>query len=231
MEVTPLSGHDTHEHRLESVRGAVGEVVVTRAFTHVPDIHYEDRYAVVEARGGRGAPARVVLRPRIVEAEHAADAEPSGRQTFGKHPAEPDFADAALTVMKLKEGGSLTYAPLNLTGIDAVILRAKPMPGGTLEVRADGPNGPGLATVDIDSTSGGPAGASGVLHGDLLPDLPEGVRAAYHGWRDVRIPLEGATSTDKLYLQLASSQAQGVVLHVDRLEFVGPGVMRRAAER
>ncbi|MEX0821364.1 MAG: ThuA domain-containing protein [Rhodothermales bacterium] len=257
VHVVPYSGHDTHEHRLDPVSGLSGDVVVTRTPSHVPDIHYVDRYAVVEARiaatdedagtneeGGTGDVAgagdadtdavldRVVLRPRILEAEHASDLTDAERHTFGKHPAEPDFADAALTVMRMEPGGTLHFTPLNLTGIDKIVLRVKPMPGGTVEIRADGPEGRLLSTVEIDSTAGDPAGdeaggavSAGVLYADYIDALPEGVRDTYRGWRDVRVSVSGPT--EALYLHVVRSPANGTVLDVDRLEFVGPGIMKR----
>jgi glucose/arabinose dehydrogenase len=225
--VYPFSGHDTHEHPLAPVQGREGEVIVSRELTHVPDLHYVDRFAVLEARTPRGQAHRIVLRPRIVEAEHAADRRLAERETFGKHPAEPDFADAALTVMSVDAGGFLGYAPLNLTGIDTLVIRVKPMPGAVLEVRRDAPDGVLLAEIVADSLSGLPAGEGGVLHAGRLTGLPEGVQAAYRGWRDLHVPVSGAGATERLYLLVRDAPAEGLAMRVDRLELRGPGVSKR----
>ena len=239
--VRAFSAHDTHEHPLEPVRGSRGEVVISRAFTHVPDLHYVDRYGVLEASHvdedtpmADSPMGRVVLRPRIVEAEHSSDYEGAERETVGKHPAEPDFASAALTVMRVQSGGYLSYSPLNLTGIDTLVLRVKPVPGGTIEVRSNSLEGAVIAKVDVDSLSGHPAGDAsgehhtpGALHGDLLPELPEGVRSAYLGWRSVHIPVSHVRATEKLYLSVTNPSSAGEVLRIDHLEFIGPGVLER----
>lgn len=230
--VRPYSGHDTHAHALPAVEGARGTVVISREFIHVPDLHYVNRFGVIEARtgDGDGLGHRVVLRPRILEAEYVSGQHLAERQTFGKHPAEPDFAQGALTVMKIESGGHLAFEPLNLVGIDTLILRVKPMPGADLEVRADALDGPVLAGLRVDSTSGTPArGASmsgqpdGVVYNEALAGLPESVLSAYRGWRDVRVPISGSATSDRIFLTVRNDELEGVVLYVDRLEFVGPG--------
>lgn len=229
--VRTYTGHDTHKHPLDTLRGARGEAVIGRAFTHVPDIHYVDRFAVLEAAVGSDAldavTDRVVLRPRVLEAEHAAESRGAERQTFGKHPAEPDFAEAAFTVMTIERGGYLAYSPLNLTGIDSLAVRFKPVPGGTIELRQDGLDGRVLARAAVDSSSGSPVNVLGTkdpAHG--LEDVPEETLNAYRGWREIRVPLAGASGGRSLYLRV-DADAEGIVIQLDRLRFVGPGIARR----
>lgn len=252
--VRSLVGHDTHEHPLRDRKGPHGTFIAERAYKHVPDLHLMDEFFVLEARRhddqGTGPLEnvgsqrdvetekasqrhRVVLQPRRKQAEHFSAQSGAERETLGKHPAEPDFAHTAMTVMILDDGGYLSYDPINLVNIDSVKFRLKAEQSGTIEIRADAADGPFLGSIFIDTTVSTaeadlPDVAPVEMTDEALTEIPGDVRAAYEGWREITVPIKDPGGTRALRLSFRG-EGKGRLMLLDWIEFRGPGITRRTA--
>ncbi len=229
ITVRTYSGFDTHALLLDTQTGAEGQVTVTRAFTHIPDLHFVDRFAEVEAcyRGEQGTESceRVKLHPRRKEAEHIAWKEGGERLTHGLHPASKYFELSALTAMRVEPGEVLAYAPVNLAGVGSITLRYKAYAAGAVELRTGGKDGPLLARIDFDQASATSvyevqqvrAIEEAMKHDEALQvdDLDE---EAYENWSEATAPVSGPETTTELVLVFEGSGSDAL-LELDWLEF------------
>lgn len=242
--VQTYTGHDTHEHPLLQHRGATGEVPITEDYTHVPDIHLLDRFGVLEARylddGAAGGPpvlatARVILQPKRKEAEHFAENQGAERKTYGKHQAEPDFAETAMATMEVEDGDELVYRPIDLTNIEAISVRVKAEAGGTIELRANSSTGPVLTKMNVASeqehlsSTASNQTETAVDHGKAIGQLPDDIATHYEGWKDVRVPVRQPAGMQSLHL-IARGEKEGTLLRIDHIDFVGKGVMKNPSD-
>ncbi len=238
VTVRTYVGHDTHVHPLDRLSGSMGAFEPQRAFEHVPPIYYMDEFYVLTAEMATedpvAEPQRITLQPRRKEAEHFAVNEGADRATYGKHPAEPDFADAAMTTMMLTDGAHLAYAPLHFANVDSIRLRVKAHEETAIEFRLDAPDGPVMAEIAIDSTAVLPqsargdtsaASSAGALPDLALTEIPDDVRGAYEGWKEWAVSIEDPGGTRSLYL-IARGKKSGRLLEVDWIEFTGQGISR-----
>ena len=242
--VQPLTGFDTHALPLPAHHGAAGTVTITRAYAHTPDLYFMDRYAELEARyrddGGRAGgalegTARIRLQPRHKEAEHVAGRRGATRKTYGMHPAAEFYAPTALTVMVMKDGDAVSYAPVNLYGIEALTFRLRRLGTGTMEVRLDAPDGPLLGTVTLDAATPvnvpetAQAEAVDAILARVPPEVVQGLdRHAYEGWTDIRLPVADPGGTHALFLVVTGGTGKPV-LELDWLYFHGPALSGRPA--
>lgn len=127
--------------------GFVGEIPVSQEEATKPghyrlDANYTDLGAgVVPALVGS---ASVFLRPRLVEAELAD--EINGPRMLGS-----GRASGEQFLGHINHGHSLRFRSINFDQMDTVTLRvASAGTGGTIEIRADQPNGPLLAAADVE---------------------------------------------------------------------------------
>ncbi len=178
--------------------GLEGELLITRAFTHIPDLHYTDRFAEVEmcfavVREKEQCEIHR-LHPYVKEAEHVSQATEASRRTYGIQPASAEFAETALTVMRLKNGGVLQYTPINLAGIAAIRLRYKSLKDATLSLFLEPYDELAKLDLSIDEST-------------LLPELPQASvldrlkasgkghvierleRSVYQNWREITVPV------------------------------------------
>ena len=235
VTVQPFTGFDTHRLPLEAQTGPEGFITITRAFTHTPDLHFVDRFAVLEARytdggvpglGALTATARITLQPKRKEAEHVAISHNATRKTYGTHPASKEYEATALTVMTVGDGAYVSYAPVNLANIQSMTFRLKARAPGVIEVRLDAPNGPLLAETTLDEASMAPAPAGpqtravAQMHGSGVEGLDVD---AYQGWMETTVPVTDPGGTHHLFLVFRSEAAKAF-LELDWIRFNGLGM-------
>lgn len=218
------TGFDTSPIPLATYTRPEGEFLITHAYTHNPDLHYADRFAIVEACLDSSC-ARAKLHPRLKEAEHATSAEKSVRKTYSARPASKHWGRTALTAMPLENGTSLTYNPINLQGINRLTFRFRATGTGTILLSAEGseialpsiPISPdtGQAVVphQADYTAGVPPDFPGM--GLLAED-------AYDNWREVSVEIPPIPETITLMLTFESAEEDPVV-ELDWIRFEDAG--------
>ncbi|MFB3132310.1 MAG: PQQ-dependent sugar dehydrogenase, partial [Rhodothermales bacterium] len=231
--VTPYTGFDTHALPLDAKHGREGTFEITRAYTHVPDLHFMDRYAEVEAcyerAGVQPVCTRIKLHPKRKEAEHFSSSHGAVRTIEGLHPASEHYAQTALAAMGVKDGHYLAYAPVNLAHIESLTLRLRPEAPATVEVRLDAPDGPLLAEAAIDGTPGPivadqAKATAAILVGD--PARAQGLDSKiYNGWSDITLPIEDPGGTHTLFLVFRGADS-GTLLQLDWIDFNGAGMTR-----
>ena len=223
--VRTYTGFDTSPIPLEVLKGLAGNFTISRAFTHQPDLHYADRFAVLEACLDASC-ARVKLQPRLKEAEHVADAVESTRMTYSARPASEHWGRTAISVMPVKTGSSLTYAPVNLSGIDQVTLRLRATAPGRIHFSADGSDA-ALSSVDIGPDVGDPVTPHQAVYAASVPAEASGMNLlradAYDRWREITVPIAPANGTFALRLTF-ESEAETTFLELDWIRFDGPGL-------
>lgn len=220
-----FSGFDTSPIPLSRYSGPEGEFSITQAYTHTPPIHYVDRFGLVKACLETSC-QKIKLHPRLKEAEHVTSSEKSTRETYATHPASRDWRGTVLSAMPLENGSRLTYAPLNLHGIDGLTLRFRTTGTGTLQFSAD-TLATVLAEIKISPDTGEPitphqadyvAGVSPDFPG--MSSLPEG---AYDNWREVTLPIAPSENTITLILTFESTE-EDPIMELDWIRFNGPGL-------
>ncbi len=220
-----FTGFDTSPIPLTDHSGPEGEFVITRAYTPTPPIHYVDRFAQIKACLGTSC-HKVKLHPRLKEAEHITSSQKSARETYATHPASRDWRGTVLSAMPLENGSRLTYAPLNLYGIDALTLRFRATGTGMLRFSADSTEAV-LAEIEISPDTGEPvtphqadyvAGVSPDFPG--MESLPTG---AYENWREITLPIPAGENTIILILTFESTE-EDPAMELDWIRFNGPGL-------
>ncbi|EHR60202.1 ThuA domain-containing protein [Saccharomonospora cyanea] len=152
-------GHDDHLHPMDNVTGCKGEITTDSGDSHGPG---QNLYVALSAqytdRGGKGGvpaltgSAHVTLEPRHKEAEHLED---TGGASGGVEVLSRDGASAGKRLGEIEHGDWVAYDPIHLMGIDSVTLGASSGGlGGTVELRADAPDGPLLGSVEVAPTGG-----------------------------------------------------------------------------
>ena len=225
LRVRMYTGFDTNTFLVGESNTLTGKLTVTRDYIHIPDLHYTDRFALIEAclvrPEQRDRCWQNRLNPKHVEAEHTQRTQNASRFTYGIHPAERAFPETALTVMRMRDDSELHYV-LNIADIETVTVRYKPVSTGVLSVEFARQE---LARIDLDAASG-----------RALPPLPQiGVldrlklngqehlttvvsRSVYEGWYELTLPLPDEDRSAGLILR-ATGEAEGVLVEIDRLEF------------
>lgn len=249
VQVQVYSGFDMHQLPLAAQTGRQGAFVVTSQYTHVPDLHLVDRFALLDvtytdsgARGVRAlnGNAQVKLHPKRKQAEHFTSNHGAQRETYGVHPAARFYGETALPVMKMNAGDHLGYAPINLANIDSVTFRVKAHAAGRIEMRLDAPDGRLLATVPVDSMAGVYIGNVLNVPEEILAfnanlihardaAFPEGEMAEnYNGWREVTVPIRDPGGERTLYL-VFEGESGSRLFELDWMHFHGAGVHVPAA--
>lgn len=223
VRVKVYAGYDTNRFLVDEQLGNSGTFRVSSAYTHVPDLHYVDRFAVVQvcydAPDRSGKCNEYKLHPREKEAAHTYHAINASRRTYGVQPAAAEFHETALTVMRLRNGSEVWYGPFAASAFDQVRVRYKTMGPAVLHVVT------GIDTTTVD-----------LRRGQRLDELPQaGVldrlqaegkghvierlqRSAYQGWREIVVPVTPATGPDGQVIKLVvSSEEGGVVVELDHL--------------
>ena len=172
--VQPALGHDYHAHPTTEFTGLTGSVQ-TSLGGHAPD---ENIFFVLDARytdhGGDGVQSltgsdTVLVYPRLREAEFRQSDE--GMTVV----AARDVAGHG-DALSGEDGAWFAYDRMSLAGIDELIVRAASAGGGTIELRADGPDGALIGSAEV------PAGGLSRfvdVHVPVAPIDPGGSFALY----------------------------------------------------
>ncbi|OQO89354.1 sugar-binding protein [Saccharomonospora piscinae] len=198
-------GHDDHLHPMDNVTGCRGEMATDSGDSHGPG---QNLYVALSAQytdqGNGDVPpltgsAHVTLEPKHKEAEHLEDSD-------GVDVLNRDDASAGKRLGEIEHGDWVAYEPVHLMGIDSVTIGASSGGiGGTVELRADAPDGPLLGSVDVAATGD---------YGEVVPRTAE---------------LADHDGTMTLYLVFTNpdwSPDGPDLLALDWLEFNGKGVTR-----
>ncbi len=227
VSVRTYTGFDTSPIPLESLSGLKGTFTISRAYTHKPDVHYVDRFALVEACLDADC-VRVKLQPRLKEAEHIAASVATTRTTYSARPASEHWGGTALSVMPVEHGSSLLYAPVNLHGIDQLTLRFRATAMGRVHIQADG-GGAHLVTVDLGPESGVPVTPRQADYKAGVPADASGMnllaKDAYDNWREISVPLPEVEGPTTLVLSF-EAEAEKTFLELDWIRFEGAGVIQ-----
>lgn len=231
ITVNTYTGFDTYALLLDTQSGGEGQTTITHEFTHIPNLHFMDRFAEIEAcyhdEEGQHCD-RVKLHPRLKEAEHTAWKAGGERKAHGLHPASELFELTALTSMQMKPGEVLAYAPINFTDVASITLRYKQYGAGRVELRTGSKMGPLLASIELDESNATHVSkvqqaldvAEALTHDEAIQvdDLNEEV---YENWSEVTVPVSGPAATTDLVLVFEGS-ASGLLLELDWLRFNAP---------
>lgn len=201
-------GHNEHAHGDQSFTGCSGTVTVPAAWE--PDT--QSSFYVISASytddgGAEAAPAltgsdAAVLQPRIKQAEHFS--RQSGVKVVD---ASDPTGGGGRAIGELEDGDHVSYAPVDLTGIERLDLRiAAGSLGGKVEVHADAPDGPLLGSAEVPGVVGAQT------------------------WSTVSVPVQDPGGTHELFLVFRNPLvppnpvAPGNMMSVNYIEFVGTGL-------
>ncbi|WP_256102801.1 ThuA domain-containing protein [Streptomyces sp. Ncost-T10-10d] len=197
VTVNPALGHDDHEHPTTDIPGCEGTVDTGDLgghpegadLTYVLNAKYTDK-------GGDGISAltgygRAVLQPKHKQAEYY-DAQ-SGTRIVAQEGAEN-----GKRIGDVSNGDWVAFDPMSVEGIGSVGYQlSSPYGVGAIELRADAPDGPLLATTPVPNTGGW----------DNYQATPA-------------VPVQELKGTHKLYLVFTSPQDNS--FDVDAVEFKSP---------
>ncbi len=229
VSVQTYSGFDTHRILLEESANASGQTTITDDFTHIPNLHFVDRFAEIKAcvsnKNGQLNCETVKLHPHKKEAEHANLQKQAKRQTHGSHPASERFEQTALTTMQVTDGSALGYAPVSLAGISKMTLRFKQFEAGSIVLRANTEDGKEIARISLDESntisipeSAQLAGVDQALQHDEAI-LVQGLnREVYENWSELTVPLSVAESIHQLVLTFEGNSNE-MLLELDWILF------------
>jgi glucose/arabinose dehydrogenase/PKD repeat protein len=200
VRVDTALGHNEHAHGDQSFTGCTGTLTVPAAWE--PDTQYI--FLVVNASYTDGGTppltgtASTVLQPRILQAEHFTNADDGVVVESASDPA--GGGDRAIG--GIADGDHVSYAPLNLLGIDRIDLRVNATLGGTVEARLDSPAGPLIGSVEVPRSD---------------------------GWTTAPMPVSDPGGTHALFLVFRNPLAPELpvetsMLSLNFLQFAGPGV-------
>jgi glucose/arabinose dehydrogenase/regulation of enolase protein 1 (concanavalin A-like superfamily) len=150
--VTPALGHDDHAHPAEPMTGRTGSVVAALGGGHdaetnvfyVLDARYEDGGGEGDIPSLTGSDTTLLF-AKLREAEFFSDSD-------GVAAEESRDLEGHGKVIVGQDGAWASYEPVNLTGVDELIVRASAPDGGPIELRRDGPDGELLGTADVPET-------------------------------------------------------------------------------
>jgi PKD repeat protein/glucose/arabinose dehydrogenase len=172
--------------------------------------HVEATHADSAGLVGRDA---AVLHPKRKQAEFW---ERTGRTADSTAPNAPgvqntgggDPQGGGAAVGFVDEGDWVSYGPMSLTGIDAVVYRAGSPEGGVrIQVRRGAPDGALVSEVEVPATGG------------------------YSNYADVRVPLENAGGSDELFFVFRGAEGSHDLLNLNWIDFEGRGASDNSAPR
>ncbi|GAA1915873.1 ThuA domain-containing protein [Streptomyces durmitorensis] len=183
VTVNPALGHDDHEHPTTDIPGCEGTVDTGDLgghpegadLTYVLNAKYTDK-------GGDGVSAltgygRSVLHPKHKQAEYHDDQS-------GTRIVSQEGAENGKRIGDVSDGDWIAYSPMSVEGVSKVSYKlSSPYGVGSVELRADAPDGKLLATTPVPNTGGW----------DTYQATPD-------------VPVEALAGTHKLYVVFKSPQ-------------------------
>ncbi|MGW6057754.1 ThuA domain-containing protein [Streptomyces sp. NPDC055189] len=183
VTVNPALGHDDHEHPTTDIPGCEGTVDTGDLgghpegadLTYVLNAKYTDK-------GGDGVSAltgygRSVMHPKHKQAEYHDDQS-------GTRIVSQEGAENGKRIGDISNGDWIAYSPMSVEGVSKVSYKlSSPYGVGSVELRADAPDGKLLATTPVPNTGGW----------DTYQATPD-------------VPVEALAGTHKLYVVFKSTQ-------------------------
>ncbi|MEV0522708.1 ThuA domain-containing protein [Streptomyces sp. NPDC050439] len=194
VTVNPALGHDDHEHPTTDIPGCEGTVDTGDLgghpegadLTYVLNAKYTDK-------GGDGVSAltgygRSVMHPKHKQAEYHDDQS-------GTRIVSQEGAENGKRIGDISDGDWIAYSPMSVEGVSKVSYKlSSPYGVGSIELRADAPDGKLLATTPVPNTGGW----------DTYQATPD-------------VPVEALSGTHKLYVVFKSPQNNS--FDVDAVQF------------
>ncbi|MEV8316470.1 ThuA domain-containing protein [Streptomyces sp. NPDC059900] len=194
VTVNPALGHDDHEHPTTDIPGCEGTVDTGDLgghpegadLTYVLNAKYTDK-------GGDGVSAltgygRSVMHPKHKQAEYHDDQS-------GTRIVSQEGAENGKRIGDISNGDWIAYSPISVEGVSKVSYKlSSPYGVGSIELRADAPDGKLLATTPVPNTGGW----------DTYRATPD-------------VPVEALAGTHKLYVVFKSTQDNS--FDVDAVQF------------
>jgi len=150
----------------------------------------------------------VILYPNVVQAENRSMGEGDNLVITGNR-QRPQFPDETEVYVELGNAEYVSFASVNLHGVDALTLYLVPEAEGAVQVRLDAAGGPILAEAAI-----APSETSRVEERENGPPIIH--------WMSWSLPIEAPEGAHDLYIVFEGPE-RGTVARFDRIEFEGPG--------
>ncbi|QGH70029.1 ThuA domain-containing protein [Pseudactinotalea sp. HY158] len=152
--VQPALGHDSHAHPAVASSGRTGSVATSLGGGHsddmnvfyVLDARYEDSGGTGDVPSLTGSDTSLLF-AKTREAEFYAESE-------GVTASDSRDVEGHGTSISGQDGAWASYEPVNLVGIDRLLLRVASATGGDIELRRDSADGELLATAQVPPTGG-----------------------------------------------------------------------------
>ena len=202
-----ILGHDAHGHPITQQAGCQGTIQTATDDGHGASANL---FGVLEATyTDAGAPGvapltgrtQVVLQPKRKQAEHFTINQGVQLETTSDE-------GGGQNIGFLDNGDYISFAPMNLLNIDALVYRvASGGAGGRIEVHVDSPNGPIVSTATIQPTGG------------------------WQRWTSVEAPVTDPGGTHELFFVFENDSVQSGLFNVNWFQFVGKGVSVNATPR
>ena len=222
--IQTFTGFDTSPYPLEVLDGIQGEFVISHAYTHSPDVHYVDRFALVEACLNQLCD-KIRIQPRTKEAEHTSGGANTERKTYSARPASQHWGRTVLSAMQISAESELEYDPVNLRGIDSLTVRFRATEPGIMRLRRFRTTP--LAEIEIGPEKGAPVRPHQADYLATVPPNAAGLNlleeGAYDRWREITIPVEDPGDTFTLVIDF-ETEAEKTFLELDWIHFHGPGI-------
>ncbi|WP_019546849.1 PQQ-dependent sugar dehydrogenase [Streptomyces sulphureus] len=154
VTVNYILGHDQHGHPLTSANGCEGTIKTSTDGGHDAAANVFGVFDAQYTDGGNGdlPPLTVhdqhTLQPKHRQAEHFSDA------AEGVTKGAAEGAEGANAVTDVQDGQWISFDPYLLTDASELSARVQSEGDGTIEVRADAPDGELLGTVEVSATDG-----------------------------------------------------------------------------
>ncbi|NGN63951.1 carbohydrate-binding protein [Streptomyces sp. A7024] len=153
--VNPALGHDDHEHPTTDLPGCEGTVDTGDLGGHPEgaDLTYVLNARYTDGGGGEGVSkltgyGKAVLQPKHKQAEYRDDQ--SGTRIVSQAGAEN-----GKRIGDISDGDWIAFAPMSTEGMAKVSYKlSSPVGNGAIELRANAPDGPVLATTPVPNTGG-----------------------------------------------------------------------------
>jgi glucose/arabinose dehydrogenase/PKD repeat protein len=152
--IQPALGHDEHAHPAEPLTGRTGSVVASLGGGHGEDtnVFYAIDGRYTDSGGAGDIPPltgsdTTLLFPKQREAEFFTDSD-------GVAVAAARDVEGHGSAVAGQNGAWVSFDPVNLIDVDALVLRVASASGGTIELRRAAPDGELLGTAEVAPTGG-----------------------------------------------------------------------------
>jgi PKD repeat protein len=212
-------GHNEHAHGDQSSTGCEGSFVIPPAWEPETQFIF---YVVTATYTDGGAPAltgtdQALLQPRVRQAEHF-----TSESGVAVEEASDPAGGGGRAIGQLEHGDYVSYAPIDLAGVDRLDLRLAAGPlGGTIRARIDAPDGPQVGSLSVPGAgAAGPPGAGAAG--------PPGTGAAAT-WTTLSMPVTDPGGAHELYLVFENVLVPqnpvlpGSMLRLNFVAFAGSG--------